>query len=69
MKKVEKTFEQLFKEFNDFIINSNRPDLVVNMKQFIDYYDESSIEGIEGIATWHLQTADRHKARKTGIYA
>jgi hypothetical protein len=69
MKNSEKTFEQLLQEFNDYILNSNRPDLVVNEKQFIEYYDECFVDGIAGIATMHLNTAERNKARKSGVYA
>lgn len=69
MKEVQKTFEQLLGEFNDYIQKSNRPDLIVNAKQFIDYYDECFVDGIAGIARMHLNTADRHKARKSGVYS
>lgn len=69
MKNQPKTFNQLLSEFNDYILKSNRPDLVVNQKQFVEYYDNCFVDGIAGIATMHLNTADRHKARKSGIYS
>ena len=47
-------FEQLFKQFNDLVKNSGKPELTLSIKDFVEYYDFCFVDGVEAAVRHYL---------------